>query len=43
MDLSHLRGKQIRLRFVLQNARLYSFRVADAKSMKLKVPRATKT
>jgi hypothetical protein len=28
--LRHVQGKQIRLRFTLQNARLYSFRVADA-------------
>ena len=32
-DLRRVQGKQIRLRFTLQNARLYSFRVADEKSM----------
>ena len=40
-NLSRLEGKQIQLRFTLQNARLYSFRVADEKTMKLPVPRAT--
>jgi hypothetical protein len=36
-----VQGKQIQLRFTLQNARLYAFRVADEKSMKRPVPRAT--
>ncbi len=40
-NLSQLSGKQIQLRFLLQNARLYSFRVADEKTMNLPVPRAT--
>ena len=40
-NLSQLAGKQIQLRFLLQNARLYSFRVADEKTMNLPVPRAT--
>jgi hypothetical protein len=40
-NLRSLKGKTIQLRFTLQNARLYSFRVADAKTMKLPVPRAT--
>ena len=40
-NLRQLTGKQIQLRFVLQNARLYSFRVADEKNMNLPVPRAT--
>jgi hypothetical protein len=41
-NLRRVQGKQIQLRFTLQNARLYSFRVADEKSMKLSVPRATR-
>ena len=40
-DLRRLTGKRIRLRFSLQNARLYSFRVANEKTMKLPEPRAT--
>ncbi len=40
-DLRRLKGKQVRLRFTLKNAKLYSFRVADEKTMKLPVPRAT--
>jgi len=40
-DLRRVQGKQIQLRFTMQNARLYSFRVADERSMKLPVPRAT--
>jgi hypothetical protein len=40
-DLRRLKGKQIQFRFSLQNARLYSFRVADEKTMNLPVPRAT--
>ncbi len=40
-DLRRLQGKPIRLRFTLKNARLYSFRVADKKTMQLPVPRAT--
>jgi len=31
-DLRRVQGKQIRLRFTLQNAKLYSFRVADEKT-----------
>jgi hypothetical protein len=40
-DLSRLQGKQIRLRFALRNARLYSFRIADENTMNLPAPRAT--
>ncbi|MGI8966750.1 MAG: hypothetical protein ACR2H1_11780, partial [Limisphaerales bacterium] len=40
-DLRRVQGKQIQLRFTLRNAKLYSFRVADEKTMKLPVPRAT--
>jgi len=40
-DLQRVQGKQIQLRFTLQNARLYSFRVADANTVNLPVPRAT--
>lgn len=40
-NLSQLAGQQIQLRFVLQNAQLYSFRVANEKTMNLPVPRAT--
>jgi hypothetical protein len=40
-DLRRVRGKQIQLKFTLRNARLYSFRVADEKTMNLPVPRAT--
>lgn len=40
-ELEKLQGKQIQLRFVLKNARLYSFRITDEKTMKLPVPRAT--
>jgi hypothetical protein len=40
-DLTQLSGKQIQLRFLLQNAHLYSFRVANEKLMNLPVPRAT--
>jgi hypothetical protein len=40
-NLRRLTGKQIQLRFILQNARLYSFRIADEKTMNLPVPRAT--
>jgi hypothetical protein len=39
-NLSRLAGKRIQLRFSLQNARLYSFRVADEKTTALPVPRA---
>lgn len=38
---TELQGKQIQLRFTLKNAKLYSFRVADEKTTKLPVPRAT--
>ncbi len=40
-DLKAVQGKTIQLRFVCQNADLFSFRVADEKTMKLPVPRAT--
>ena len=40
-DLRRVQGKQIQLRFTLKNAKLYSFRVADEKTMELPVPRAT--
>ncbi|MGI8966752.1 MAG: hypothetical protein ACR2H1_11790 [Limisphaerales bacterium] len=40
-DLNRVQGKQIQLRFTLRKAKLYSFRVADEKTMKLPVPRAT--
>jgi len=40
-DLRRLQGKLIQLRFTLRNARLYSFRIADEKTMKLPIPRAT--
>ena len=40
-NLRRVQGQQIQLRFTLQNARLFSFRVADGKTMKLPVPRAT--
>jgi len=39
--LHRLKGKQIQLRFTLQNAKLYSFRLADENTMKAPVPRAT--
>ncbi|MDB6027135.1 MAG: hypothetical protein JWM68_3358, partial [Verrucomicrobiales bacterium] len=41
-DIHRLKGKQIQLRFTLKNAKLYSFRIADEKTLKLSVPRATK-
>jgi hypothetical protein len=40
-DLRRVEGKQIQLRFTLQNARLYAFRIADEKTMRRPVPRAT--
>lgn len=40
-NLARLQGRRIQLRFKLQNARLYSFRIADATTMHLPVPRAT--
>lgn len=40
-NVGSLQGQKIQLRFTLQNARLYSFRVADEKTLKLPVPRAT--
>jgi hypothetical protein len=40
-NLGRLRGQQIRLRFKLRNASLYSFRVADADTTTLPIPRAT--
>ena len=39
-DLRRLEGKQVQLRFTLKNAKLYSFRLADERTMKLPVPRA---
>ena len=41
-NLASISGKTIQLRFVLKNAKLYSFRVADQKSATLPSPRATK-
>lgn len=40
-NLSRLQGRTIQLRFTLERARLYSFRIADAKTVSLPVPRAT--
>ena len=40
-DLNDVRGKTIQLRFVVKNADLFSFRVADEKTEKITVPRAT--
>jgi hypothetical protein len=40
-DLRSVKGKTIQLRFVLKNARLFSFRIADEQTIKLPVPRAT--
>ena len=40
-NLSQLAGRQLQLRFVVQNARLYSFRVATEATVNLRVPRAT--
>jgi hypothetical protein len=40
-DLHRVQGKVIRLRFTLQNAALFSYRLAIEKTMKLPVPRAT--
>jgi hypothetical protein len=40
-NLRRLQGKPIQLRFILKNARLYSFRVASETTMNLPVPRAT--
>jgi hypothetical protein len=40
-DFRSVEGKQIQLRFALQNARLYSFRIADKHTINLSVPRAT--
>jgi hypothetical protein len=40
-DMSRLKDDVIQLKFKLQNARLYSFRVADENTMKLRTPRAT--
>jgi len=39
--LERVQGKVIQLRFTLQHARLYSFRVANAQTVSLPVPRAT--
>ena len=39
-NLQSVHGKLIQLRFILKNARLYSFRVADEQTTKLPVPRA---
>jgi hypothetical protein len=41
-DLKSLRGRTIQLRFVVKDADLFSFRIADETSMTLKTPRATK-
>jgi hypothetical protein len=40
-NLGRLQGRPIKLRFTLQNAQLYSFRIADKHTMELPVPRAT--
>jgi hypothetical protein len=40
-NLRPLQGKTIQLRFLLQNARLYSFRTANEETIDLPVPRAT--
>ena len=40
-SLVRVEGQQIQLKFTLQNARLYSFRIADENTVKLSVPRAT--
>ena len=40
-NLKGVQGKTIQLRFVFKDADLFSFRVADEKSMDLRVPRAT--
>jgi hypothetical protein len=41
VGMGRLQGQSIQLRFILKNAKLYSFRVADETTMKLPVPRAT--
>jgi hypothetical protein len=41
-DLAPLKGKVIQLRFLLRNAKLYSFRIASAGNELLEAPRATK-
>jgi hypothetical protein len=41
VGMGRLQGKRIQLRFILKNAKLYSFRVADEMTTKLPVPRAT--
>ena len=40
-NLKAVRGKKIRLRFILKDADLFSFRIANAETMRLPVPRAT--
>ena len=40
-DLHRVQGQEIRLRFTLQNAKLYSCRIANARTVNLPVPRAT--
>ena len=40
-NLKDVQGKTISLRFVVKNADLFSFRVADEKTETLPVPRAT--
>ena len=40
-DLTPVRGKTIRLRFILKDADLFSFRIADESTATLPVPRAT--
>jgi hypothetical protein len=40
-DLRRIKGRTLRLKFTLQNARLYSFRIADEDTINLPVPRAT--
>lgn len=40
-NLARLKGQPIQLKFTLQNARLFSFRVADENTINLPTPRAT--
>ena len=40
MNLRRVQGKQLQLRFTLKNAALYSFRIADEKTIELPLPRA---
>src|SRR5207237_206594 len=40
-NLKAVAGRQVQFRFLLQNAKLYSFRVATKSAMSLRQPRAT--